>query len=35
MNLTKDQIQYIDTYVEKSGIEWFDLKIDEEKNDGP
>ena len=28
MNLTKDQIQYIDTYVEKSGIEWFDLKIE-------
>ena len=28
MKLTIDQIQYIDTYVEKSGIEWFDLKIE-------
>ncbi|WP_028282471.1 hypothetical protein [Olleya marilimosa] len=28
MKLTKEQIQYIDTYVEKSGIEWFDLKIE-------
>lgn len=28
MNLTTDQIQYIDIYVEKSGIEWFDLKIE-------
>lgn len=28
MNLTKEQIQYIGTYVEKSGIEWFDLKIE-------
>ena len=26
--LTKVQIQYLDTYIEKSGIEWFDLKVE-------
>lgn len=28
MKLTKDQIQFIDTYLEKSGITWFDLKLE-------
>lgn len=28
MKLTKEEIQYIDQYVQKSGIKWFDLKVE-------
>jgi len=28
MKLSQSQIQYLDNYVQKSGIKWFDLKIE-------
>ncbi len=26
--LSREEIQYIDQYVQKSGIKWFDLKVE-------